>query len=101
MWGTINAAYETYNENGTIFHKAVLGNDDIIYYIGGLQTNNSWRNQGEGELDTVGLYSPDTFDIRSGVWGQPNWGEQEVCPQGRIHHSANLCKKLEKPFFVP
>ncbi|KAI7853668.1 hypothetical protein BDC45DRAFT_570038 [Circinella umbellata] len=77
------------------FHKAVYGNNDIIYHIGGL----SPISEPEGyypryfeEIETyaVRMYEEIiTYDIKKDSWKYIKTNE-DIYPTGRIYHSATL-----------
>ena len=91
MWGTINSGNSKNYQRERMFHKAVLGNDDIIYYIGGVYPNGY-------NFASLSMNAIITFDIRKGEWRyiKTYSNSKDFYPSGRIHHSANLRKKQNR-----
>ena len=94
MWGAINPGRTENYERKRMFHKAVLGNEDIIYYIGGISPDGRKLN-GEYIFSPLSMSLVITFDMRKGEWGYSKIAinNKDFYPSGRIHHSANLCKE--------
>ena len=84
-----------------MFHKAVLGNDDIIYYIGGIFPDGRKLN-GEYIFSPLSMSLVITFDMRKGEWrySKIDINNKGFHPSRRITHSANLCKDQNR-YTVP
>ena len=96
MWGTINSGNSKNYQRERMFHKAVLGNDDIIYYIGGISPDRQ-KITGEYIFSPLSMSSIITFDRKKGEWGyiKTDFKNEDFYPSGRIYHSANLRKKQD------